>query len=72
MYLINDEHVRPSAAWKAMGAPNRPNASQLEALLEASRTHVERVAIKRLNASYVSVEVTMVENSVAVVAFGLD
>ena len=72
VYSINDEHVRPSAAWKAMGAPNRPNASQLEALLEASRTHVERVAIKRLNASYVSVEVTMVENSVAVVAFGLD
>ena len=53
-----------------MGSPNRPNASELDALLAASQVNVVRhVALTRLNASCISLEVNMIANSAAVVAF---
>jgi hypothetical protein len=69
LYIIDDAHVHPAAQWQAMGAPPQPNSSQLAALMAASRVHVERVPLRRVNASCASVDVPMGENSAVVVAF---
>ena len=71
LFIIDDARVNPSAAWRALGSPDTPNAKQLAALMAASRVKTASATprLRRINATCTAVNVTLVGNAAVVVAF---
>ena len=69
IHVIDDAHVNPSAEWIAQGSPAQPNASQLAALMAASKVVTAAATPRRVNDTCTAVDVLLAENSAVVVSF---
>ena len=61
--------VDPRAEWEKMGSPAQPNATQLAALMAASKTRSLPVLVTPINATASSVDVLVAQDTAVVLAF---